>query len=308
MIRKSHLSIAFAGLALFACSEAFACSTSLWGAGLTGGAGGAQSALGGVVAGQPNGGGGGTARRFAGLCGLRAPAAGAIVQDGSPATENAYISRFYAHVNFQAGAVPRVFNFATGAPDATNTRVFAIQYNRNDQRFEAVNEAGTVSPIGAVNSAPNNAFYHVHSSWTRASGALDVVVTGNFIGTIPAPPTAAFVATTANLTGFGSVVAGEQFAQAGWVSGPTGSAGINEVNIDAFESRRSTAIPKLCPGDANASNSVSVSDRAAITAEILGTLNSGTPDADWNGAVSVSDRARITALLASGRSACDGSW
>ncbi len=288
MIRKSHMSIALAGLALFASSQAFACSTSLWGAGLTGGAGGAQAALGGVVAGQPNGGGGGTATRYSGVCGLRATTLGQMVQDGSPAAEAAYIARFYVHANMTSGT-PVVFRAAEGAPDAANQPLISIQYNRANQQFEAVNRTGTVSAIGAASSALNNNFHHVHLSWTRATGALDVTVQGAGSST----PSA-----TANLTGFSSTsgATGPDYAQLGWVAGT--AAG--QINVDAFESRRSTAIPRLCRGDANNSNSISVADRAAITAEIGGTLATGQPDANESGGVSVTDRAIVTALIGAG--------
>lgn len=291
MIRKSHMSIALAGLALFASSQAFACSTSLWGAGLTGGAGGAQSALNGVVAGQPNGGGGGTATRYSGLCGLRAISSGQMVQDGTAANEATYIARFYAHVNMTSGT-PVIFRAAEGAPDGANVPLISIQYNRADQRFEAVNSAAggsVVSPIGAVNSAVNGNFYHVHLSWTRATGALDVTVQGAGSSTPQA---------TANLTGFSSTSGstGVDYAQLGWVAGTASG----QINVDAFESRRSTAIQRLCRADANNSNSISVADRAAITAEIGGTLAPGQPDANENGGTSVTDRAIVTALIGAG--------
>jgi hypothetical protein len=286
MIRKSHLSIAFAGLALFAGSQAFACSTSLWGAGLTGGAGGAQSALGGVVAGQPNGGGGGTATRYSGLCGLRATAVGAMVQDGSMASEATLKVRFYVHVNMTSGT-PVVYRVGEGAPDAGGTPMISIQYNRTNQQFEAVNRTGTVSTIGAAGSAVNNNFYHVHLSWTRATGALDVVVQGAGSST-PLP--------TANLTGFSAVGSAENYAQLGFVAG----TGTGTLNFDAYESRRSTDIVRLCRADANASNSISVADRAAVTAEIGGTLAPGQPDANESGGVSVTDRAIITSLIGAG--------
>lgn len=307
MIRKSHMSIALAGLALFASSQAFACSTSLWGAGLTGGAGGAQAALNGVVAGQPNGGGGGTATRYSGSCGLRAASVTQVVQDGTPSQEGAYISRFYAHVNYASGT-PVIFRAAEGAPDAVNTRVFAIQYNRADQRFEAVNQAGVVTAIGAVGSAINNRFFHVHTSWTRATGALDVNITAPLAGAPPAPPANAFTAITANLTGFpsSSGAAGVDYVALGWQAGTASGT----VNVDAFESRRSTAIPRLCRGDANNSGNISPADRSSITAELgLVNLAPGQPDCNEDGTISPADRSCVTALLGTGRNACaDNNW
>jgi len=297
MIRKSHLSVALAGLALFAGSQAFACSTSLWGAGLTGGAGGAQSTVGAVVAGQPNGGGGGTAIRYSGSCGLRSIASGQYVQDGTPVTEATYIARFYAHVNMTSGT-PVVFRVAEGAPDAANVPLISIQYNRTNQQFEAVNRTSVVTPLGAASSALNANFYHVHLSWTRATGLLDVTIQGAGASTPQV--------TATGLTGFSSTsgATGPDFVQLGWVAGT--AAG--QVNADAFESRRSTAIPRLCRGDGNNSNTISVADRTAVTSELLGTLAAGQPDANESGNVSVGDRTVITALLLAGVSACNGTF
>jgi len=290
MIRKSHLSVALAGLALFAGSQAFACSTSLWGAGLTGGAGGAQAALAGVVAGQPNGLGGGTATRYSGLCGLRSISVGQMVQDGTPATEATYIARVYAHVNMTSGT-PVILRAAEGAPDAANARVFAIQYNRTNQQFEAVNAAGVVTALGTAGAALNNKFYHVHTTWTRTGGTLDVTIQG---GGATTP-----IVTSTGLTGFGSsgAAAGPDFAQTGWVSG----AAVGSINVDAFESRRSTAIPRLCRGDANGDTNLNVGDRGTVTTETLGgALGSGQPDCNEDGVVNVGDRGCITTRVLAG--------
>ena len=307
MIRKTHLSVALAGLALFASAQVFACSTSLWGSGLTGGAGGAQAAIGGVVAGQPNGLGGGTAARYAGICGLRADTVGKYVQDGSPQTEATYISRFYAHVNFTTGT-PVLFRVNEGAPDSgTPVALISIQYNRTNQQFEAVNRSGAVSTIGAAGSAVNNKFYHVHLNWSRATGALNVVITAPIAVAPPAPPAQAFTTISQNLTGFGSTSGstGPDYVQLGWVAGTaTGT-----VNVDAFESRRSTDIPRLCRGDTNGSNNISPADRSAITAELGAlALATGQPDCNEDGIISPADRSCVTALLATGRNACDNSW
>lgn len=288
MIRKSHLSIALAGLALFTGSQAFACSTSLWGAGLTGGAGGAQAAIGAVAAGQPNGGGGGTSKRYSGLCGLTADAVGEYVQDGSPQAEATLIARFYVHSNLTSGT-PVIFRAAEGAPDAANATVYSIRYNRANQQFEAVNATGTVTPIGAASSALNNKFYHVHTTWTRATGNLDVAIKGNGTNTI----------STFNLTGFPSSggAAGPDFVQLGAVSGTA----VGTVSVDAYESRRSTAIPPLCRGDANGNGLLNVGDRGTVGLEVLGTaLATGQPDANEDGTINVGDRGAIGTRVLNG--------
>ncbi len=290
MIRKSHLSIALAGLALFTGSQAFACSTSLWGAGLTGGAGGAQAAVGGVVAGQPNGLGGGTATRYSGLCGLRAVSVGQNVADGSAVAEATYIAAFYAHVNMTSGT-PVLFRVAEGtSPEiAGSVPLIRIQYNRTTQTFEAVNRTGVVSAIGTAGNAVNNKFYRVHLSWARATGNLDVTLQG---GGATTPITAA-------LTGFSSTggATGPDFSQLGWVEGTA----VGQINVDAFESRRSTTIPRLCRGDANGDTNLNVGDRGTVTTETLGgALGAGQPDCNEDGLTNVGDRGCITTRVLAG--------
>lgn len=285
------------GVGLVATGPLWACTTGAWGVGLAGGAGGAQSAIGGVVVGQPYGGGGTTALRYTGQCGLRASSAGQYVQDGTPEAEATYVARFYVHVNMTTGT-PVVFRALEGAP-GSSTPIVSIQYNRSSQRFEAVNRLGSVSTIGATNSAVNNNFYHVHLDWTRATGALGVTIQGAGANS----PNA-----TASLSGFGSTSsasAGPDFIQLGWVAGTAAGA----VNIDSFEARRTGPIPRLCRGDANNSGSLSVGDRGAVTTELLNQAPSAGPsDCNENGSVSVGDRGCITALLLAGVNACDGSF
>ena len=280
MIRKTHLSLALAALALAAGSGAQACTTAQWGQQLTAG----QGALGGVVAGQPNGLGGGTSARYSGLCGLRATAAGQIVQDGTPAAEADYIARFYVRPAVDTGT-QTVFRVAEGAPDGANTMVYRVQYNRANQQFEVVNSASQVTVIGAASSAPNGKWYQVSLTWHRTGGTLDVAVQGNASNT----PNA-----SANLTGFASSggAAGPDYASLGWVAS---TGGTGSVEVDAFESRRSTAIPRLCRGDASGNAILNVSDRGAVTAEVLGTaLAAGQADCNEDGIISTGDRGCIT--------------
>lgn len=288
MIRKSRIAYALAGLALFAGMQAEACTTSQWGVGLTGGAGGAQAAIGGVVAGQPNGLGGGTATRYSGLCGLRASGVGQYVQDGTPTAEGTYIARFYVFTGVTSGT-PVVFSSMEGAPDAANLRVYSVQYNRTNQQFEAVNQAGTVTAIGAASSALANKWFHVHLTWDRTAGSLGVSVQGAGSNT----------PTTSSLTGFTSsgAATGPDFAQLGWVSG----AGAGQINVDAFESRRSTAIPHLCRGDASGNAILNLGDRGAVTQETInGILAPGQPDCSEDGIVNVGDRGCITTRFLAG--------
>ncbi|PIV36061.1 MAG: hypothetical protein COS34_01930 [Lysobacterales bacterium CG02_land_8_20_14_3_00_62_12] len=295
MIRKSRIAYALAGLALFAGMQAEACTTSQWGVGLTGGAGGAQAAIGGVVAGQPNGLGGGTATRYSGLCGLRASGLGQYVQDGTPTAEGTYIARFYVYTGVTSGT-PVVFSSMEGAPAPDpNQRVYSVQYNRANQQFEAVNQAGTVTAIGAASSALANKWFHVHLTWDRTAGSLDVSVQGAGSST----PNA-----TASLSGFTSSggAAGPDFAQLGWISG----AAAGRIDVDAFESRRSTAIPPLCRGNANASDETrNILDAIAVFNEINAvSLATGQPDTNEDGAVNILDAIALFTIINSASPGC----
>ncbi len=291
MIRKTHLSLALAGLALALGSGAQACTTAQWGQQLTAG----QGAIGAVVAGQPNGAGGGTSARYSGLCGLRATAVGQYVQDGTPAAEADYIARFYVRPAVDTGT-QTVFRVAEGAPDGANTMVYRVQYNRGTQQFEVVNSALAVTAIGAASSAPNAKWYEVKLTWHRTGGTLDVSVQGN----------ASSTASVQNgLTGFGSSggTAGPDFAQLGWIAS---TGGTGTVEIDAFESRRSTAIPSLCRGNANASDQTrNILDAIVVFNEINAvSLATGQPDANEDGAVNILDAISLFGIINSASPNC----
>lgn len=294
MIRKTHLSLALAGLALAVGSGAQACTTAQWGQQLTAG----QGATAGVIAGQPNGAGGGTSLRYSGLCGLRATAAGQMVRDGTPAAEADYIARFYVRPAVDTGTHV-VFRVAEGAPDGANTMVYRVQYNRANQQFEVVNSANAVTAIGAASSAPNAKWYEVKLTWHRTGGTLDVSVQGNASSTPNAVAT--------GLTGFGSSggATGPDYAELGWVGAPV--AGTGTIEVDAFESRRSTAIPRLCRGDANNDNNRNSGDGVTVRNEFLSggtTLSAGQADCNEDGAVNSGDGVCIRNIFLGGLGAC----
>jgi hypothetical protein len=163
-----------------------------------------------------------------------------------------------------------------------------VQYNRTNQQFEAVNQAGTGTAIGAASSALANKWFHVHQTWDRTAGSLGVSVQGAGSST----PNA-----TASLSGFTSsgAAAGPDFAQLGWVSGT--AAG--RIDVDAFESRRSTAIPGLCRGDANnTGGALNIFDNVVVINEINAvSLAPGQPDCNEDGAVNIFDRVCVVNLI-----------
>lgn len=280
MIRKTKLSAVILGLAALAGADfAAACSTAQWGAGSPPGGGTI-----GATAGSPATSNGQSFRRYAGACGLRAQAAGQIVQDGTPATaESRYIASFY--VNANAGANTNVFTMM--ADEITDYAIVTVRHTGTG--FVFVNRNGTAS--SEITAAPGK-WYQVHLDWSRAASTLDVTVKGNAGATNTASPV--------QLTGFTLADPGDgpDYVQLGWVSGGT----TGTVNVDAFESRRATAIAKLCRGDANNSfvtsngttgitvgDAVTISNEATTLGAANPTYGAGQTDCNEDGSISVSD-------------------
>lgn len=280
MIRKTHISIALAGLALFAGMQAQACSTTAWGVGAP--AGGAV--VGTPLAGQPDG-GASAVRRYSGVCGLEATASGNYVQDGSPTSEDTYIARFYLYTGLTSGLADVLELADTGAAG----EILTVRYNQSGT-LSFINQAGVAN--ATTIPVVNNRWYHVHLSYTEADGSLDVSVQG----------AASVTPTTVNFPAgsFTSAGTGPDVARLGWVGG----AGNGEVTVDAFESRRTTDIPRLCRGDATNDGIYNVADRIGMTNEILRmsgdltrVLPSGQPDCTEDGILNVADRICVTNFI-----------
>jgi len=89
----------------------------------------------------------------------------------------------------------------------------------------------------------------------------------------------------------------------GWVSG----AGAGQINVDAFESRRSTAIPRLCRGDANGDVNRNSGDLVAVRNEFLSggvTLAAGQPDCNEDGTINSGDLVCARNVFLGGLGAC----
>ncbi len=270
MLKTSIKSLALLA-ALFGTGELMAqnCNTNAWGVGLTAG----QAVAGTPVPNSPTNG----VSRYSGRCGLQSDAAGDFVRDGSPNDEPTYIARFYVRPNVTTGTAV----------------VFQALEDGQATPSIAVSQTGTQLGIAArgatstnVTITPNR-WYSVEVNWT-AGGAMTYSVQG----------AGGTTATTGTLTG---VAAGAQVDQAnlGWISGGSGGA----VETDAFESRRTQAIGRLCRGDANNDTNLNVGDRVAITNETFsGTLAAGQPDCNEDGLVNVGDRVCVTNRVFSGAS------
>lgn len=214
--------------------------------------------------------------RYSGLCALSV-GTGKYVVDNSPGAEGTYRARFYVLTKAVGGAVT-IFK-ATSADNGGGTAVVEVDYNGSAFSFR---QNGTTVGAGVSGIQPNKwysieVFYKANTSFSAsvwgAGGSTQV-------GSVSAA--------SAGAGTVGSAVLGVS-------SGTAATA----LGFDAFESTRSesTAIGRLCRGDANGDNSINVFDTAAVTAErVNGTLATGQPDCTEDGAINVFDTNCVVSL------------
>lgn len=278
MIRKTKLSAVILGLAALAGAEtSLACGVAAW-----------SSAQNGATAGGPP-----TTSRMQGECGLAATTQGQTVTDNTPAgaSEGAYRVQFFARPNVTGGGEIDIFN----ARSSTPTNIIRVTHDGTSFRFYANTAA---SPV--VVAATAGRWYQVQLNWARGAGTgkMGIKVQGN-CGTAAACP-ALFNdldSATPAITGLNNNTDGVDTAVLGWIT----AAGTGSVTVDAFESRRATAINNLCRGDANGSGGVTPGDRTAITNELAGTINvnaNSVVDCNYDGSITPGDRTCVTNLLA----------
>jgi hypothetical protein len=271
---KNLALVAAAAFGLVGAPATFACSIAAWNGGPTTPP---------PVAGRPSD--ASPVARYSGQCGLRAAATGQFVTDNTPGAEQTFRARFYVYTGLSAGAavVYEALNAAT--PPASMIRV---SYDRAGNQFTFNTSGGAGSITGIV----QDRWYSVELNWNRATSNMAVSVAGAGSET----------AQTATVTG---VAAGDQIdtARLGWVSGG-GTAAARSITVDAYESRRNTAIGRLCRGDANNDRTLNVGDRGTVTTEVLSgtTLGAGQPDCNEDGVVNVGDRGCITTRVLAGDS------
>jgi hypothetical protein len=275
MIRKSQLFLAVA--ALVGMNAAFAaCNTTQWGQGATSPPGGAVVGTptpGNPTAGDPDG----VVRRYSGQCGLRSTGANNYVQDGLPLAEASFIARFYVYTGVSGGTGANVYNALSVGTSVADYSILSVDFTGTAFAFK--NRAGaSVFTIPAA----GNKWYAVEVKYTRATNTVDAKVREN---------TGAEVTGTGNTFTVDNAADGVDYVQLGWIGGTA----TGEIHVDAYESRRSTDIGRLCRGDANGDLTLNVGDRGAVTTEVLGTaLANGQPDCNHDGIVNVGDRGCIT--------------
>ncbi len=254
--KKLVLSTTAALLAAGGIQVASACSLANW-----------SSTAGTVIASQPDGNGSTGAMtsvaRYDGLCGFQADGAGSYVQDNRPNAINRIVARFYVKANGNPGEIYRGFgDEAGGTPRFVVSVDAANNYTLTDTATsQSVNQAGT----GGWDS--------VEIDWGGAAGGA---------GFISLSVNGQAAAQNNTLTNPGTLEA----VRLGVITGS------NAKQFDAYESRRSTAIGRVCNCNANGSadDVVNVQDIIVINNEIGAiSLATGTPDCDEDGNIAIND-------------------
>lgn len=267
---KNLALVAAAVFGIAGANAAFACSTAAWSGGETGN----------PTEGRPADG----VARYSGQCGLRSAATAQFVQDNTPTAETTFRARFYVYTGLTAGSA-----LVYQARNAGGTQMIGVTYNRDTNQFVFNTSSGN----GNVGSITANAWYSIELNWNRAGGNMVATVRG----------AGATTDSTATVTGVG---AGDQIddARLGWVSG-AGTAAARGIVTDAYESRRSTAIGRLCRGDANNDNTRDSGDQITVRNERLGTaLAAGQPDANEDGLIDSGDQIVVRNLVLAGQRLC----
>ena len=213
--------------------------------------------------------------RYSGVCGL-AVDTGKYVVDNTPGTEGTYRARFY--VLTKATGTVTIFK-ASASDNGGGASVIEVDYTGSAFNFRS-NGAAVGSGVAGIQA---NKWYSIEMLYVSG---------GNFTASVWGAGGTAEVGNVSGAAGTGTVGS----AVLGAVAGSTGAA---SLGFDAFESTRSetTAIGRLCRGDANADNVINVFDTAAVTAErVNGTLASGQPDCTEDGAINVFDTNCVVAL------------
>lgn len=242
----------FAAGALLASQAALACQTTAWSA--TSGA---------VAAGDPFA---ESIARYQGLCGLEATGQG-FVQDDSPGGIDRIVARFYVLNSLDAAATADIYS-GFSATNGTGER-FSVTLDDAGLVTLTDNASGQ-----SVSQSGSSAWLSVEIDWGQGAGS----------GFISLSVDGQAASETTGLINDGTAL---QSIQLGNLNGAAGTLG-----FDSYESRRSTAVGRLCNCNANGSSDdvVNVQDIVTMVNEAGGvTLSSGTPDCNEDGTINVQD-------------------
>jgi len=270
---KNSIKTLLAGAAILAAPSAFACQLTLW-----------DESTGGVIADQPQGFTTQAVQRYSGLCGALIPDSAAgpqFVGDNTPANLDRIIARFYVLNKLDSGSNAIIFRGFSG-DDGAGDLLFTVRLNSNGAITLIDNASGNAtSPVSSTTD-----WASVEIDWQRGSaGSIELIVNGQSSGVIGV-----------NNSSRGPL----ESVRLGKLNDVSGS-----LTFDAYESRRTQEIGRLCVGDADNSGDRGLGDLQAIFEEFqFGTLASGQPDADENGEVGLGDLQRVFEIFQFGTPAC----
>lgn len=255
---------------LLGAQTAMACTVTNWNGGNTGG----------VVAGGPNTGG---IARYAGICSMQTPAAAtAWVQDDSPGGIDRIRARFYVLNGLGAGQSAVVYRGFSSTGGTGN--LFTVRLE-TDGTVRLIDNATAAE----VQQTSSTGWTSIEIDWSQGSG--DGVISLSVNGQAPD--------VQSTLSNSGSAL---QSVRVGNLTGASGT-----LNFDAYESRRTTEIGRLCEGDALPDGVRDFADINSIFVEFAtGGSNpaAGTPDITEDGLVDFADINEVFVLFATGQGAC----
>jgi len=234
-----------------------------------------STTTGAVTAGDPSP--GNSIQRYSGFCGMEATGQG-YVQDDSPGGIDRIVARFYVlNTNTATAEVYAGFGSTNGS----------------DQRFSLeLDTSGQVTLTDlasnqSVSQTGTTAWLSVEVDWAQGSG--DGVVSLSVNGQTPDEMD--------SLSNIGTPLASIQLGNL------NGAAG--DLTFDAYESRRSTAVGRLCLGDADANAAINFLDVSAVFDEVSSgsaILAQGQPDVNETGSVNFVDVTGLFDLVSTGAS------
>ena len=231
-----------------------------------------------LTASGPDGPGGEPAiARYSGVCAMRTAAdAETWVEDNSPGGIDRIRARFYVLVDNTT--VARIYRGLNGVGGT----VFDIALNPGNGNVSLISAGATAQCAGCANAGDWNS---IEIDWDAGSGNMELVVNG---GT---PVSTAFSS--------GETISAVRL---GNLNDATGT-----MNFDAYESRRTTEVGRLCRGNPDTDGTRDINDLQVLFAEIqsLGASPApGTPDANEDGVVDLADLSVIFQFIQSLQGDC----
>lgn len=216
--------------------------------------------------------------RYAGVCAMAASGEG-FVEDTSPGGIDRIRARFYVLADNTGDAI--VYEGFNGT-----TSIFTVEVG-SDGVITLAGD-GISQPLTAAGSSGN--WNSIELDWDAGGDQVSLWVNSD--------AASENADDTEGLTS-GQVVTSVQFGNLS----PAGGS----LSFDAYESRRTTPVGRVCVGDADGNGSRGIGDLEVVFTEIQSagsTPASGSPDADENGQIGIGDLEEIFSIIQSGNSGC----